>query len=106
VAASATYRVWCLTWAEDESHGMNVSGYDAAVESKRTDRETIWVPAWNLESAKEAAEEYAAYVHSQRDGWESNWPLEFRVRLPDGTTEDYEVERDMEPIFRAARKRS
>lgn len=42
--------------------------------------------------------------HGQCGGYESNWPLEFRVRLPDGTTEDYEVEREVVPQFKARKK--
>jgi hypothetical protein len=41
-------------------------------------------------------------VHSQRDGYESSWPLVFRVRSADGTTADFEVDREFVPEFRAS----
>ncbi len=55
-----------------------------------------------VEDIDEAAELYADYFHSHRDGWENTWPLQFIVF--DG--ERYhlvEVEREMVPEFRAGK---
>jgi hypothetical protein len=81
------YRVWCLSWDDEED-----SGKDYLDKPDGKGRE------WALDSA-DAARLYADYCHSNRDGWESTWPLNFRVRLPDNTTKDFEVEREMVPEF-------
>jgi hypothetical protein len=52
--------------------------------------------------ATEAAEEFAAYCHTRRDGWEWSWPVEFVVH--DG--ESFwlvSVERETVPEFNAGR---
>src|SRR5574341_487979 len=86
MTAVARYRVWCLSWDEEEEHGANV----------------VEVPTTVLRDAADAAEAYADYVHSERDGWEATWPLVFRVRCPDGSTADFEVDREYVPEFSAA----
>ena len=58
-------------------------------------------PAWEATDAESAAEVYAEYCFSHRDGWEDRWPLKFRVRAEDGTEQDFEVELEMEPRFSA-----
>jgi hypothetical protein len=48
------------------------------------------------------AREAAEHFHSERDGWECQWPREFTL-LDDGGNElgRFEVERDVEPVFHA-----
>lgn len=98
------YRVWCLSWDEEEEHGADVVGYDILSHDygKRVPRGIVYVPDTVLYDAAGAAEAYADYVHSNRDGNESSWPLVFRVRCPDGTTADFEVDREFVPEFSAA----
>lgn len=93
------YRVWCLSWDEDESDGHDVMGYDPLTECPTEPRHVIWLPFYNLDNGREAAEAYADYVWRCRDGHESTWPLKFRVRIPEGTTQDFEVDLDMCPEF-------
>jgi hypothetical protein len=104
VTAQLRYRVWCLSWEEEEEHGADVIGYDILSHdyNKRVPRGEVHVPDTVLYSAAKAAEAYADYVHSQRDGYECSWPLQFRVRNADGSTEDFEVDREIVPKFSAA----
>jgi hypothetical protein len=99
------YRVWCLSWEDDEEYGHDVIPYDSAAEGIRERKGVLSVSRFLCDAA-DAAEAYADYCHGNRDGWEATWPLVFRVRLPDGTTEDYEVEREAVPQFTASRKRA
>jgi len=98
------YRVWCLSWDEEEEHGADVVTYDILSHdyNKRDRRGVVYVPDIVLCDAGDAAEAYADYVHSNRDGNESSWPLVFRVRNPDGSTADFEVDREFVPEFSAA----
>ena len=97
------YRVWSLSWDEDEEDGADVVGYDIISHDygKRVPRGIVYVPDTVLFDAGDAAEAYADYVHSQRDGYECTWPLVFRVRCPDGSTADFEVDREYVPEFSA-----
>ena len=100
---SAPYRVWCLSWEEEEEHGANVIGYDILSHAyARERRGVVYVPSTILCDASDAARAYADYVHFQRDGWESTWPLMFRVRCLDGSVADFEVDREYVPEFRVA----
>jgi hypothetical protein len=49
--------------------------------------------------AREAAEDY----HSEHDGWEANWPLEFALHETENGPEiaRFEVQREVEPVFYA-----
>ena len=100
---SLRYRVWCLSWEDAEEHGADVVGYDILNHdyNTRERRGVVYVPDTVLFDAGDAAEAYADYVHSNRDGWESSWPLTFRVRCPDGSASDFEVEREHVPEFSA-----
>lgn len=97
------FRAWCLSWDQDEDDGYDVVGYDIFTHdyNKRTPRGVVQVASVNLADAGDAAEAYADYVHGNCDGSESSWPLLFRVRSPDGTIEDFSVDRDFEPVFTA-----
>ncbi len=86
--ASSVYRVWCLSWDDDEDVGVEYP--DTPSSGQRIE--------WALD-VRDAVRMYAEYCHNNRDGWESTWPLMFRVRLPDGSTRDYEVDREMVPDF-------
>lgn len=51
------------------------------------------------------AEDCASDYHSRHDGWESRWPIRFRIWMESGEVlGDYHVEREHEPVFRAHRK--
>ena len=95
------FRVWCLSWDEDEEHGCDVVGYDILGKYPCDQRGVVHVPCTILYDASDAAEAYADYVHDNRDGYESSWPLTFRVRDADGEIADFEVERDYVTEFSA-----
>lgn len=98
------YRVWCLSWDEEEEHGHDVVEYDILNHdySTRARRGVVYIPSTVLHDASSAAEAYADYVHGNRDGNESTWPLTFRVLCPDGSTADFEVGREFVPEFSAS----
>lgn len=97
------YRAWCLSWDDDDEAGHDLVGYDVMTHDYHSEvRGTIYVPYGSLSSPSDAARAYADYVHRQRDGWDSSWPLNFRVRCPDGKLLDFEVEREFLPEFRVA----
>jgi hypothetical protein len=93
--------VWCLSWDEEEEHGCDVVTYDILGEYPKGQRGVVHVPDTSLHDAADAAEAYADYVHDNRDGYESSWPLTFRVRSADGSTADFEVHRDYVTEFSA-----
>ena len=96
------YRVWCVSWDDEEEYGSDVVGYDIFAPYPKAERGVVFVPGTLLRDAGDAAEAYADYAHDNRDGYESSWPLVFRVRCPDGTTCDFEVDRDFVTEFSAA----
>jgi hypothetical protein len=118
--AAGRYRVWCLSWDESDDEGADVVAYEIATHDYATEaRGVIYVGAvFGLHlysggaiiapnSAADAALAYAEHVYRQRDGYESTWPLAFRVRSPDGSTTDFEVACEHVPQFSAlAIKRS
>jgi len=96
------YHVWCLSWEDEESYGSDVVGYDILEHDYETqEKDTIYVPSFSLGSAGDAAEAYADYAHDNRDGYEETWPLVFRVRCPDGSVQDFEVDREYVAEFSA-----
>lgn len=96
------YHVWCLSWEDKEEYGSDVVGYDILNHDYATqERGVVYVSSFSLGSAADAAEAYADYAHDQRDGYESSWPLVFRVRCPDGSIQDFEVNRDFVTEFSA-----
>lgn len=102
--SEARWRVWCLSWDEEEEHdGADVIAYDILQHdyNKRVPRGIVYAPSTTLYDARGAAEAYADYVHSQREGYECTWPLKFRVRDQGGTTTDFEVDREFVPEFTA-----
>ncbi len=93
------YRVW---W-EDE-----FNDYDEAERERRAwvvpDRHGILFPehAAPCEDVEDAAEQYADYFHSNRDGWENTWPVNFVVH--DGARYHLvTVDREYDPTFSAWR---
>jgi hypothetical protein len=96
------YRVWCLSWDDDEERGSAVVGYDIVSDGyKQVGHRCVYVPNYLLRDAADAAEAYASYAHSHRDGYESSWPLKFRVQCQDGSIQDFEVDREVVPEFNA-----
>lgn len=68
--------------------------------------------AYEIESASDAefadwiAEDAANDYHSEHDGWESHWPLTFRIWDDQGKLlGDYNVDRDYDPVFHASEVR-
>lgn len=101
--APRRYRVWCVSWDEQEEHGTDVVGYDVLTHDYESqERGVVHVPAYALGTAADAAEAYADYAHDNRDGQDASWPLVFRVRGPDGATQDFEVHRDFVAEFSAS----
>lgn len=80
-----TRTIWyrCLTHSEKSFHELQTTqdGFDR------------WM-----------AQEVAADYHSNHDGWEANWPLEFALHETEGGPEmgRFEVEREAEPVFYAS----
>jgi hypothetical protein len=101
VTETARYRVWCLSWDDTEEDGADIVPYDILGEHPRMARGVVHVPRAVLDAA-DAAEAYAEHAHDDPDGWDSSWPLVFRVRCPDGATADFEVDREYVPEFSAA----
>lgn len=99
---TARYRVWCLSWDDTEEQGSDLVSYDILGEHPRPVRGVVHVPR-TVFGAADAAEFYAEHAHDDRDGWDSSWPLVFRVRSPDGTISDFEVDREYVPEFSASR---
>lgn len=103
MTAPLRYRVWCLSWDDNEEYGSDVVAYDILNhDHSREDRRVIYASSFCLNDASDAAEAYADYVHDNRDGYESSWPLKFRVRCPDGQVQDFEVNRDYVTEFSAS----
>lgn len=91
------FRVWCLDRDDAEDDGTDV--VRGEISQVGASRRRFFVYA--LSGPAEAAERYADWFHGNRDGWESSWPLTFRVRSEDGTEQDFEVDREMVPEFSA-----
>jgi hypothetical protein len=98
------FRVWCLSWDEQEEHGADIIAYDILTHDygKSTPRGVVYIASTILRDAADAAEAYADYVYYNRDGYEASWPLVFRVRCADGSTADFEVNREYVPEFTAS----
>lgn len=89
------YRVWCIAhnMEEPEEHGK--SYFD-----KPYAKSLGWPGEWTCD-ADDAARRYAEYFYNECDGHRDRWPIRFRVRSPDGTTTDFDVECEYEPSFSA-----
>lgn len=96
-----SYRVWCLSWDDTEEDGKDVVAANILTAIARPPTRLDPIEVYHQLDAAEAVEAYADYAHDHRDGNESTWPLVFRVRSPDGTLQDFEVDRDFEPTFSA-----
>jgi len=93
------YRVWCLSWEDSEEDGTDVIAYDFLNhDPSKEDRRAIYM---SYVRPLDAAEAYADHAHSNRDGCECTWPLTFRVKCPDGSLVDFEVDREIVPEFTA-----
>lgn len=57
-------------------------------------RQCIYHQEWHL-VATDLADDY----HSNHDGWEASWPIEFRIYKDAECVWKGEVEREMEPVF-------
>lgn len=99
---TATYRVWCLSWEDTEEDGKDVVAADLLASIGKPPKRHGPIEVYHQIDAEDAAEAYADYAHDHRDGNECTWPLVFRVRCPDGTLQDFEVDRDFAPTFHAA----
>lgn len=97
------FRVWCLSWDDTEEDGRDVVSYDpvATTNQPAPRKGEIRVAYFNLSDPSDAAKIYADYCHDNRDGHEDKWPLKFRVRSEDGTTQDFAVQRDFVTEFSA-----
>lgn len=91
------FHVWCLDLDDVEEDACSVESGEIGMDIDTRLR----IVSWPIRDARAAAERYAEYCHRQRDGWECTWPLTFRVRSEDGTVQDFEVDREMDPVFSA-----
>jgi hypothetical protein len=96
-----TYRVW---WHDEFKDFETAEERDRRAWTVPNTKSVLYPDGVGIpcDDVEEAAEQYADYFHSQRDGYENTWPLEFVVH--DG--EKFylvEVERDFDPTFSAAR---
>lgn len=99
---TARYRVWCLSWEDGEEDGRDVVAYDVLTHDYERERnDAIYVADTVLHGPADAAKAYADYAHRRRDGYECTWPLLFRVQEPDGSFQDFEVDREYVPEFTA-----
>lgn len=100
------YRVWCLSCDDTEEDGKDLVtvGLSQALRSvlASTPRWRDPIEVYYALDAQRAAEEYAGWYHDSRDGYEDTWPLTFRVRCPDGSLQDFEVNRNFDPTFSAS----
>jgi len=94
-----TYRVW---WYDEfKDFKTDDERYDHAWTVP--DAQSFFYPdrpGVPCDDVEDAAEKYADYFHSQRDGWENTWPIDFVVH--DG--EKFylvDVERGFDPTFAA-----
>jgi hypothetical protein len=93
------YRVW---WKDEFEQQTDEEREDSAWVARGT--ESFFTPGQFAppDDAEEAAELYADYFHSDRDGWENTWPIEFVVH--DG--EKFfivSVDREYDPVFSASK---
>jgi hypothetical protein len=96
------YRVWCISWDDDEEAGRDIVAFDILTHSFRDEkRHVIYAPNTQVRTMADAAEMYADFAYRQRDGWDAGWPLTFRVRVEDGTFADFEVTMEQVPAFTA-----
>lgn len=105
--SEATWRVW----PKDEFDQNPKSRDEDAMELRHV-RDT-WTPTrvgrvlhcpYPINNADKAAELYADYFHSQHDGWECTWPVEFVVH--DGSQYfAVSVDRDFDPTFSAGKSK-
>jgi hypothetical protein len=96
------YRVWCLSWEDDEENGSDVIVYDILTHDlDRREKRVIYVSNVSVFDLSDVVEAYADYANSHREGYESSWPLRFRARCPGGSTYDFEVDRQIVPQFKA-----
>lgn len=65
-----------------------------------------FVSTWDEDDAEYLAQDAAEDYHSNHDGWESHWPIDFTLFREDGTKiGEYTVDRDVEPVFFARIKK-
>lgn len=55
--------------------------------------------SWNENHIDYMADEAAEDFHSNHDGWESFWPLNFEIFIEDVSQGIYKVERENSPTF-------
>jgi hypothetical protein len=100
VTAKISFRVWCLSWDEDDAQGADVLVYDITTHDYASQvRGVVYAPNISVSSPADAARAYAEHVYRQRDGWDASWPLAFRVRSADGSEADFEVTCEQVPEF-------
>lgn len=98
------YRAWCLSWEDTEEEGTDIVIYDVYShhDYQADTRRVIYASNIACHDASDVAELYANFIHGNRDGYESSWPLTIRVRCPTGPLIDFEVDREIVPEFTAS----
>lgn len=72
--------------------------WDVADEGYFDAPQNIYLPDWY--SKEDVAADAAELYHAECDGWESDWPMKFRIYPPDSdefTT--ITVDREYDPVF-------
>jgi len=68
--------------------------YDAEYQIKTTMKGEL-----SIDDAGSLAEEAAEDFYNNHDGWECDWPIEFRITIGDNSSNLIKVELDSCPIF-------
>jgi len=62
----------------------------------------LFLSVWDGDDGEYLAEDAATDYHSNHDGWEASWPVQFAIFTDDGKLiGKYEVDRDYDPVFSA-----
>lgn len=103
---SATYRVWMKDEFDENPKSRDEDAMELRYGEHRSWTTTrigrVLHCPHSIDDAEEAAEVYADYFHSERDGWECTWPVEFVVHDGAGYFV-VSVDRDYDPTFNAAK---
>lgn len=103
---TSPYRVW---WKPEFDECKNQEQLDDLAWSV-PDEHGLFNPEVRIpcDDPEDAAKKYADYYHSERDGYEDTWPVDFVVGIRGKTPEEGEtyvvvsVDRDFDPVFTSA----
>ncbi len=73
-----------------------------ATENEDDDDRTKLILDKEPSASLEIAEKAADHFHARRDGWECTWPIKFKLWRDETYLGEFEVEREMDPVFYAS----